>query len=267
MGLASDMKRITENISDAHDLRLKAAGERAAQTRDLLKDSRKRLADFASDRKRAGAEQLKSLGEFVTTLKANVEGLRDDAANMRKNFQKEHKARAAALRETLDAHRAERAQHETARTKNFESTMNDIRSVVKGVEKAVADIKDGVAGKLSEFSGDRKNMNQELRKELSKYADNISHETSKMLSDARVMVSAFAEDRREMSANWRGMASATPARHRAAERREAAETAESVEMRETKDNAEKSAELFEMRQVKDTAAKFRKKQKKTKVRR
>lgn len=207
MGLADDMKKLTENISDARNSRLKMAKERVAQTRELLKDTRKLVCDFASDRKQSGAEQLKSLGEFVATLKTTVEDLRGDAENMRKNFRKEHKARTAALRAVMDNNEKTRAQYEMERRKNFQDMMGDIRSAISDVEKTVCGIKEDVAGKMSEFANSREKMNQGLRKELSSYADNISRDTSKLLSDARAMTAAFAKDRMEMAANWQTLSS------------------------------------------------------------
>ena len=65
MGIADDMKRITEGIMNSHDARAKGLGVLVAGTRRTLEASRKELQKFAADRKNMSKEQAGNLAQFV----------------------------------------------------------------------------------------------------------------------------------------------------------------------------------------------------------
>lgn len=223
MGIADGMRSITEGIIASHDSRVKGARERRSEVNELVDNAQKIVRTFASERKHMGAGQAKALADYVETLRADVGG-------MIKGFQKDHKAMAADLKEKAEALKENLAHGEADRMKDFKGLMADTREVIKGVEKSVKDIKSYVAGKMSEFSGERAEMGQKLRKDLSKYAADIAKDTKTVLGSARELVDGFARERTEMSAAWQGMAASLAKSAGAMPRIKAAERAAAVEL-------------------------------------
>lgn len=228
MGLAEDMKSITEGITDSYDSRIRAARDRIKEVRELAGNTQKTVRDFASARKHMGAGQAKALGADVADLRKATDG-------MMKGFQKDHKAMAADLQEKAEALKGNLAHGEADRMKDFKELKAGVQEVIREVEKSVKDIKSYAANKLEEFSGARADMSQELKKDLTKYVADIEKETKAVLGEARTLVDGFSNERKMMSANWQGMA-AVMAKKRgvppAAEAKPAA--AEIAETEETK---------------------------------
>ncbi len=206
MGLADDMKNITEGITDSYASRIRATRDRIKEVGELAGNTQKTVRDFASERKHMGAGQAKALGEFVGTLRGNVEDLRKAAGSMIHGFQKDHKAMAAELKEKAEALRGSLAQGEADRMKDYKELQAGIQEVLGQVRKSVKDIKSHVADKLEEFSGNRAIMSQELKKDLVKHVADIARETKAVLGEARTLVDGFSSERKMMSANWQGMA-------------------------------------------------------------
>ncbi|MEW6002860.1 MAG: hypothetical protein AB1638_09480 [Nitrospirota bacterium] len=203
MGIADDMKRITENIVTSHDVRVKALD-------NLVADTRKTLKGFASDRKKMSKEQAKNLADFVEDLSKSVEDmlkgfqkshkqmsveqaksladfvadLTKNVGNMMKGIQKAHKEMADELKESLE-------KGETDRLKSFKSMMGNIR-------KGIKDIESYVANKLKEFSDAHAEMSEELKKDLAKYVSGIVSGTKKLLSK-------YSSDMKKAANAWQGM--------------------------------------------------------------
>jgi ribulose bisphosphate carboxylase small subunit len=82
MAIADEMKRMTENIIDSHNVRVKAL-------RDLVTDTHRTLKGFAGDRKKT--QQSMDLAGFVNDLSKNVQSLLKQAQNMVGDFHKDNK--------------------------------------------------------------------------------------------------------------------------------------------------------------------------------
>jgi len=203
MGIADSMKEITEDIITSYDVRVKAVGDLAADTRKTLegfakerkkmsKEQAKNLADFVEDlsksvedmlkefqmeHKQMSGEQAKSLADFMADLTKNV-------GNMMKGIQKAHKEMADDLKESL-------GKGETARLKSFKSMMGNI-------QKGIKDIESYVANKLKEFSDAHSDMSEALKKDLAKYAGDIASSVKKLLGE-------YAADMKKAANAWQGM--------------------------------------------------------------
>ena len=171
MGLAEDMKSITEGITDSYDSRMK-------ETRGRIRDVQKTLRDFASDRKHMGAGQAAALVDFVGTLRAATGG-------MIKGFQKDHKAMAEALKGGL-------AHGEAARMKDFKGMLGNIQKGIKEIENYVAQ-------KLKEFNDAHAEMSEQQKKDLANYVSGIVNEVKKFLGE-------YASEMAKARAAWQGMA-------------------------------------------------------------
>lgn len=206
MTIADGMKGITEGIIASHESRASSARDRRDEVNKLIDNTRKTVRNFASDRAHMGAGQAKVLADYAETLKAGVTDLRKATNVIMKGFRKDHAAMAAGIREKAGALRETLAQGEADRMKNFKGMMADTRDVIKRIEKNVREIKTNVAGKMSEFRAERSETGRKLRKDLSKYAADISKDTGAVLDGARELVHGFSRERAKMSTEWRGMA-------------------------------------------------------------
>ncbi|MDO9555227.1 MAG: hypothetical protein Q7J40_01415 [Atribacterota bacterium] len=122
MGIASDVKTLSEDIVASYDSRVKALGK-------LVADTRKTLKGFAEDRK--------NLSNFTKDLTENVD-------DMLKEFGKNHKQMADNLKEDLE-------KGETERLKDFKPMMVNIR-------KGIKDIETSVKNQLGGFTDEREKM-------------------------------------------------------------------------------------------------------------
>lgn len=210
MGIADEMKRLSEDIVVSHDMRVKAIGE-------IVGDTRKTLKGFEVDRKKMSKEQAKNLADFVKGLEKNVgnmltefqknhkemskeqaKALADFAADLTKDvgnliagIQKDHKEMADKLKADADKLRADLAKGEKDRLETFKFMMTEIQ---KGVEE----IETYVRNKLKEFSDDHAQMSEEMRKELSGYVDD-------MVSSVKKLLGEYSADMKKAKANWQNM--------------------------------------------------------------
>ena len=76
MAMAHSMKNLAEQIVTSHNVRVKALG-------DLALDTKKNLKDFAEDRHDMGRKQRKDLLDFQNGLSGSVE-------DMLKDFHEKH---------------------------------------------------------------------------------------------------------------------------------------------------------------------------------
>jgi hypothetical protein len=148
-----------------------------------------------------GAEQAKALADYAGSV-------RDGVGGMVKGFQKDREAMAADLKKKSEALKESLAHGEADRMKDFKELKACIQEVLRGVEKSVKDIKTYVANKLEEFSGARADMSRELKNDLAKYVADVEKATRAVLDEARTRVDGFADERKVMSGDWRGMAAA-----------------------------------------------------------
>jgi len=170
MDMATDIKKLGEDIVASYDMRVKAIGE-------LVKDTHKMLKGFDAEHKEMSADQAEALTNFVADLTKNVD-------NMIKGFQKENKDMANALKESLE-------KEEADRLKTFKGMMGNIK-------KGIKDIEAYVKNKLKEFSDAHADMSEMLKKDLAKYVADVVSTTKKLLA-------GFADERENMAANWQAL--------------------------------------------------------------
>jgi len=87
MAIAEDMKRLTEDIIAANDVRLRAVGTLMTETRETLKG-------FSADRKKMATDQAKDLADFVDDLSRTVKGF---LTGFRKNHEQMSKEQSKHL--------------------------------------------------------------------------------------------------------------------------------------------------------------------------
>lgn len=133
--IAEDMKRLTEDMLAANDMRLKAVDALRTGTRDALKR-------FRSDRNKMATNQAKDFAGFSRELSKDVHEIRRKAQDMIKEF---NKAGRQMSREQSDrlAHFAQGLAHDvTAMLNRFEKERGHMsKELGRQLAQEIADIK------------------------------------------------------------------------------------------------------------------------------
>lgn len=225
MGIADDMKRLSEDITTSYDLRVKEIGTLVSDVHDrIFPDVHKKLKDFAVDRKKISAEQKKALSDFVAELNKNVETMikefhgahADMSVELRKDlsnyvadikvyvenkleeFDNAHAEMSEELRKDSEELRKELAKGETDRLNSFKSMMEENRKRIGEIHERVKEIETYVENKLKEFHDDHADMSEELKKNLADYVEGI-------VSETRNLLTGFEDERKRMEANWQDL--------------------------------------------------------------
>jgi hypothetical protein len=142
MGIANDVKNLSEDILASYDARIRTIGTIVKETQTLAKNTRTMLNGFNSEHKEMSTAQAGVLNNFMAGLTKNVGG-------MIKGFQAEHKNMASALNSSL--------------------------------RKSTKDMQTYVRNELRDFSDSHTEMSAELKKDLAKYAADIVNGTQDLL--------------------------------------------------------------------------------------
>ena len=142
MGIANDVKNLSEDIVASYDSRIRTMGTIVKETQELAKNTHTMLRGFNSEHKEMSGVQAGVLNSFMTDLTKNV-------GSMIKGFQEEHKNTAAALHSSL--------------------------------RKSTKDMETYVKHQLRDFSASHAEMSTELKKDLAKYAADIVSGTQELL--------------------------------------------------------------------------------------
>jgi hypothetical protein len=185
MGIADSMKEITENIITSYDVRVKAVG-------DLAADTRKTLEGFAKERKKMSKEQAKNLADFVEDLSKSVE-------DMLKEFQREHKQMSGEQVKSLAAFVNNLIKDVGSMVNRFQRERSTMSKEVKNkLAKEVKEIETYVKKRLKEFDESHTEMSDALKMSLAKYAGDIASSVKKLLGE-------YAADMKKAANAWQGM--------------------------------------------------------------
>jgi len=168
MGIATEMKRLSEDIIASYDMRVKAVGE-------LVKDTHETLSGFAGDRKRMAAQQAKDLADFVNGLSKNVQSFLGE-------FQKGHKQMSK-----------EQARSLSDFVKNL---ANDIGSMLSRFEKERAQMSKEVKNKLAKEIKDIQTQVERILDEADKLMGEYSSDMAQAKKAWENMSAALAKARK-----------------------------------------------------------------------
>lgn len=169
MSIAENMQKLTEDIIVSSDVRLKAVG-------DLMADTRRTLNGFSRDRKKMAAQQSKDLGQFVSGLSKNVQGMLRSARNMVEQFNKD----------------------------NTQMSEEQARSLADFVRDLVTN----VGSMLGSFQKDHDGMSRDLRNRLAREIKDIQAEVRTILDNADKLMHEYKANMAEARKAWRSMSAA-----------------------------------------------------------
>ncbi len=131
MAVAEDMKRLTEDIIVANDMRLRSVGALVTETHETLKG-------FSADRKKMATNQAKDLADFVDDLSRTVKGF---LTGFRKNHQQMSKEQSRHLAGFVQG----LAQDVTSMLHRFEKEREHMsKELAERLAKEITDIKAAV---------------------------------------------------------------------------------------------------------------------------
>ena len=169
MGIATEMKRLSEDIIASYDMRVKAVG-------DLVKDTHRTLSGFAGDRRRMSAQQSKDLAGFTNGLSKSVQGLLKQAQNLLNEFHRDNRQMG--------------------------------KEVAKSLSDFVNELTRDVGSMLSSFEKEHAQMSKELKNRLAKEIKDIQTQVERILDEADKLMGEYSSDMAQAKKAWSGMAAA-----------------------------------------------------------
>jgi ribulose bisphosphate carboxylase small subunit len=169
MGIATEMKKLSEGIIASYDMRVRAVGE-------LVRDTRTTLNGFAGDRKKMSAQQAKDLADFTNGLSKNVHGLLKKAHNLLNEFHKDNRQMG--------------------------------KEVAKSLSDFVSELTGDVRSMLSSFEKEHAQMSKELKNSLAKEIEDIQTQVESILGEADKLMGEYNSDMAQAKKAWSGMAAA-----------------------------------------------------------
>jgi len=145
VGIADDVKNLSEDIVTSYNARVKAIGA-------IVNDTRKTLKGFHAEHQEMSAQQAKDLAGFVADLTKNV-------GSMLKGFRSEHKDMAASLKASLEKNTRDIEAYVKKKLQEFSDAHAEMSDELKkDLAKYVADIVKGTQELLGGFHGEREKM-------------------------------------------------------------------------------------------------------------
>ena len=172
MGIASEMRRLTQDIASSRQdrvKRLREMREEASQTREEAKDL---IKGFQTSRRETGVRLRKELTRDKAQRKSEAKGILQEAQDILRSFRTSRNEMSAQLREELSKGMADRR--------------SEVRETLKDAEKSIRG-----------FKASRKKMASEVRKELGQSRSRAKSEVAQLLGDAQALVKDFGRSRKE----------------------------------------------------------------------
>ena len=163
MGIADEMKILTEDIVASYGLREKTIRDIEKDTHDMLKgfqsEHKKMAADLRKTLTEGEADRIKETGSMMNQIRGEQKDRNKAVAELLDKFAKDHEAMATELRKTLTEGEADRIKETGSMMNQFQAEDKDRIAEGKDRNKAVAEL-------LDKFAKDHEAMAADLRKTL-----------------------------------------------------------------------------------------------------
>jgi hypothetical protein len=221
MGLASEMKNLSEDILASFKQRIKENEELVHDVQNTLDGFRKDHqemtdilnANAAALRKglaRGEKERLNTFKALMTSIHGTIASIRKEVVaiqastlNMINEFATDRAQMAVELNKSFAQGRAERMHNEKNRMKEFDALMKNINDDIKSINDEVAAIFKNTNDMLDRFEKEHQDMSDELRAELSKNLAERVEYTRTMLHGFQKRLSEISKENQKMAQNLR----------------------------------------------------------------
>lgn len=221
MGLASDMKNLTEELLASFKQRIKENEELVHDVQNTLDGFRKdhqemtnilnsNAAALKKGLARGEKERLNTFKVLMTSIDGTIFSIRKEVVaiqastlNMINEFATDRAEMAVELNKSFAKGRSERMQNEKNRMKEFDALMKNINDDIKSIHDEVATIFKNTNNMLDRFEKEHQDMSDELRAELSKnLAERVKY-TRTMLNGFQKRLSEISKENQKMAQNLR----------------------------------------------------------------
>jgi len=228
MGLASEMKNLSEEILSSFKQRIKETEERVQKNVEFVNDVQKTLDGINKDHKEMAAvlnanaaalrkgltlgekERLNTYNELMTgihstidTIQKEVVAIQTSTFNMINEFTSDRAHMAGELDKYFAQNRDSLAQNEKTRIKEFDALMNNINNDLKSINNEVLSIFKSTNDMLEKFDKEHSEMSAELRAELSKNLAERVEYTRTLLNGFQKRLSEISKENHQMAQKLR----------------------------------------------------------------
>jgi len=221
MGLASEMKNLSEELLASFKQRIK-------ENEELVNDVQKTLDGFRKDHQEMAAvlnanaaalrnglalgeqERLNTYHELmngihltIATIQKEVADIQASTFNMINEFSTDRAQMADELNKFFSQGRTDRLNNEKTRLAEFNALMNDINAEIKSINDEVMAIFKDTNDMLANFEKEHMDMSAELRSELSKnLADRVEY-TRNLLNGFQKRLFEISKENQKMAQKLR----------------------------------------------------------------
>ena len=221
MGLASDMKNLTEELLASFRQRIRENEELVNDVQITLDGFRKDHQEMAAAlnanaaalRKGLARGEKERLGNFkglmtgihgtIASIQKEVVAIQTSTFNMINEFTVERSQMAEELGKSFAEERAGRAQNEKTRMKEFDALMTNINADIKSINDEVSAIFLNTNDMLDRFEKEHQDMSAELRAELAKNLGERVEYTRTLLSGFQKRLSEIGRENQKMAQKLR----------------------------------------------------------------
>ncbi len=221
MGLASDMKNLTEELLASFKQRIK-------ENEELVNDVQKTLDGFRKDHREMAAvlnanakalrnslalgekERLNTYNEIMTGIHNTIDAIQKEVLaiqtstfNMIKEFNADRVQMAADLNKFFAEGRADRMQNEKTRMDDFDALMKNINDDIKKINDEVLGIFKNTNDMLDKFEKEHLEMSTELRAELGKNLAERVEYTRALLNGFQKRLAQISKENQQMAQKLR----------------------------------------------------------------
>lgn len=217
MGLASEMKNLSEELLASFKQRIKENEELVSEVQKTLdgfhKDHqemaavinanamalRKDLATGERERISTYNNLMSDIHNTIASIRTEVVEIQTSTFNMINEFVVERKEMAADLDKFFAEGRADRMEDEKIRMEEFDALMKNINEDIKSINEEVAEIFKNTNEMLENFEKDHLQMSAELRAELGKNLTERVEYTRTMLTGFQKRLSEISKENQQMA--------------------------------------------------------------------
>jgi hypothetical protein len=186
MGLAADMKILSEELLASFKQRIKENEELVNDVQQTLdgfrkdhqemaailnanaKALRENLATGEKERMNTYNDLMAGINQTIMSIRNEVSAIQTSTLNMISEFNIERMKMAEVLKQLFAQNRAERTEDEKERMKEFDALMTSISNDINRINTEVADIFTETNQLIERFDKEHREMSAELRADLSK---------------------------------------------------------------------------------------------------
>ena len=228
MGLASEMKNLSEEILNSFKQRVKENEELTKGNEDFLKEVQKTLDGFREDHMEmtkvlyANAAALRnglatsekerldtysnlmgSIHSTISTIQKEVAAIQTSTFNMLNGFASDRVQMAEELNQFFVQGRSDREQNEKGRIKDFNAMMKTINKDLKSINDEVLSIFKNTNDMLARFDSEHNEMSVELRVELGKNLTERINYTKSLLMGFQQRLTEIGNENQQMAKKMR----------------------------------------------------------------